>query len=318
MNSAAAFVSPDINDSASALALGIDTGGTQTRWALAKANQDIIASGTAAGLTALQLKSQQGRREFAQVFSDLAAAVRSHGHLQTVRVGITGFSDDMRIVIQEMLSGILRLPEERIRIGNDIEIAYLDSFKPGSGYLVYAGTGSIAAYIDEAGQFHRAGGRGYLLDDGGSGFWIAREAVRHIWRTEDECPGSSRDSLLAQEIFKSIGGDDWDSSKDFMYHRSRGDIGKLALAVAASANADPVAADILKRAGQELARLGMAMCQRFGNKPVVLSGRVLELHPFIAASCRTHLPSEINLRTSICQAHFSAARLAARQLQSIT
>lgn len=318
MNSAAAFVSPDINDSASALALGIDTGGTQTRWALAKANQDIIASGTAAGLTALQLKSQQGRREFAQVFSDLAAAVRSHGHLQTVRVGITGFSDDMRIVIQEMLSGILRLPEERIRIGNDIEIAYLDSFKPGSGYLVYAGTGSIAAYIDEAGQFHRAGGRGYLLDDGGSGFWIAREAVRHIWRTEDECPGASRDSLLAQEIFKAIGGDDWDSSKDFMYHRSRGDIGKLALAVAASANADPVAADILKRAGQELARLGMAMCQRFGNKPVVLSGRVLELHPFIAASCRTHLPSEINLRTSICQAHFSAARLAARQLQSIT
>ncbi|WP_423709352.1 N-acetylglucosamine kinase [Undibacterium sp. WLX3042] len=318
MNSAAAFVSPDINDSASALALGIDTGGTQTRWALAKANQDIIASGTAAGLTALQLKSQQGRREFAQVFSDLAAAVRSHGHLQTVRVGITGFSDDMRIVIQEMLSGILRLPEERIRIGNDIEIAYLDSFKPGSGYLVYAGTGSIAAYIDEAGQFHRAGGRGYLLDDGGSGFWIAREAVRHIWRTEDGCPGASRDSLLAQEIFKAIGGDDWDSSKDFMYHRSRGDIGKLALAVAASANADPVAADILKRAGQELARLGMAMCQRFGNKPVVLSGRVLELHPFIAASCRTHLPSEINLRTSICQAHFSAARLAARQLQSIT
>lgn len=318
MNLAAAFVSPDINDSASALALGIDTGGTQTRWALAKANQDIIASGTAAGLTALQLKSQQGRREFAQVFSDLAAAVRSHGHLQTVRVGITGFSDDMRIVIQEMLSGILRLPEERIRIGNDIEIAYLDSFKPGSGYLVYAGTGSIAAYIDEAGQFHRAGGRGYLLDDGGSGFWIAREAVRHIWRTEDECPGATRDSLLAQEIFKAIGGDDWDSSKDFMYHRSRGDIGKLALAVAASANTDPVAADILKRAGQELARLGMAMCQRFGNKPVVLSGRVLELHPFIAASCRTHLPSEINLRTSICQAHFSAARLAARQLQSIT
>lgn len=318
MNSETALVSPDINDSASALALGIDTGGTQTRWALAKANQDIIASGTAAGLTALQLKSQQGRREFAQVFSDLAAAVRSHGHLQTVRVGITGFSDDMRVVILEMLTGILQMPESRIRLGTDIEIAYLDSFKPGTGYLVYAGTGSIAAYIDGSGQFHRAGGRGYLLDDGGSGFWIAREAVRHIWRTEDECPGATRDSLLAQEIFKAIGGDDWDSSKDFMYHRSRGDIGKLALAVAASANADPVAADILKRAGQELARLGMAMCQRFGNKPVVLSGRVLELHPFIAASCRTHLPSEINLRTSICQAHFSAARLAARQLQSIT
>jgi N-acetylglucosamine kinase-like BadF-type ATPase len=55
------------------------------------------------------------------------------------------------------------MPEPCIRLGTDIEIAYLDSFKPGTGYLVYAGTGSIAAYIDEAGQFHRAGGRGYLL-----------------------------------------------------------------------------------------------------------------------------------------------------------
>jgi N-acetylglucosamine kinase-like BadF-type ATPase len=83
--------------------LGIDTGGTQTL-ALATANEDIIASGTAAGLTALQLKTQQGKQEFAQVFSDLAAAARSHGNLQTVRVGITGFSDDMRVVILEMLT----------------------------------------------------------------------------------------------------------------------------------------------------------------------------------------------------------------------
>jgi N-acetylglucosamine kinase-like BadF-type ATPase len=152
------FVFPGIKDNASALALGIDTGGTQTRWALATANEDIIASGTAAGLTALQLKTQQGKQEFAQVFSDLAAAARSHGNLQTVRVGITGFSDDMRVVILEMLTGILQMPEPCIRLGTDIEIAYLDSFKPGTGYLVYAGTGSIAAYIDEAGQFHRAGG----------------------------------------------------------------------------------------------------------------------------------------------------------------
>jgi hypothetical protein len=69
-----------------------------------------------------------------------------------------------------------------ISMRNDVEIAYLDSFAPGEGYLVYAGTGSIAAWIDADGQFHRAGGRGVTLDDGGGGFWIAREAMRHIWR----------------------------------------------------------------------------------------------------------------------------------------
>jgi N-acetylglucosamine kinase-like BadF-type ATPase len=99
-----------------------------------------------------------------------------------------------------------------------------------------------------------------------------------------------------------------------MYHHSRGDIGKLALAVAACANTDEVAADILKEPDKNWHDWEWQCAKRFGNKPVVLSGRVLELHPLIAASCRTHLPSDISLRTSICQAHFSAARLAARQL----
>ena len=59
-----------------------------------------------------------------------------------------------------------RLGAARRRLGGrrtivtDIEVAYLDVFRPGEGYLVYAGTGSIAAFIDEHDQFHRVGGRG--------------------------------------------------------------------------------------------------------------------------------------------------------------
>jgi hypothetical protein len=59
------------------------------------------------------------------------------------------------------------------------------------------------------------------------------------------------------------------------------------------------------------------MCARYGNKPVVLSGRVQELHPMIVESLRKHLPSEVSLRQSTCQAHFSAARLAAKQLHTL-
>ncbi|MFZ4528952.1 MAG: N-acetylglucosamine kinase [Undibacterium curvum] len=316
-------VPPDLTEASSPksyvpvqLGLGIDTGGTQTRWALATARQEIIASGTAEGLSALQMNSRDGKAAFQQIFGGLSATARIHGDLKTVKAGITGFGGDANVLLM-MLAKIFELPEQHISVGNDIEIAYLDIFSPGSGYLIYAGTGSIAAYIDPDGKLHRAGGRGYLLDDGGSGFWIAREALRHVWRIEDEQPGYWRQSPLARNLFHMIGAHDWNSSKEFVYHRSRGDIGKLALAVAAAAQQDQVAADILWRAGQELARLGMSMCARYGNKPVVLSGRVQELHPMIVESLRKHLPSEVSLRQSTCQAHFSAARLAAKQLHTL-
>ena len=299
------------------LGLGIDTGGTQTRWALAGADEEIIATGTAEGLTALHFNTVEGRNTFQQVFSGLAATARSHGILQSVRAGITGFGSNTQH-LQSTLAKIFELPEQHVTVGNDIEIAYLDTFRPGTGYLIYAGTGSIAAYIDEQGKFHRAGGRGYMLDDGGSGFWIAREALRHVWRLEDEEPDQWVNSNLARNVFQSIGGHEWNHSREFIYHRSRGEIGKLALAVASAASTDEVAMDILKRAGQELARIGIAMCKRFGNKPIALSGRVQELHPVITESLRAHLPPEISFRQRPCQAHFSAARMAVRQIQSLS
>ncbi|MES2036523.1 MAG: BadF/BadG/BcrA/BcrD ATPase family protein [Pseudomonadota bacterium] len=296
------------------IALGIDAGGTQTRWALATKDEQILASGTAAGLTALQTDNAEGVQAVHQVFAGLAAATRSHGQVSSIRAGITGFGGDAH-TLPDMLADCFDLEKEQILVSNDIEIAYLDIFKPGTGYLIYAGTGSIAAYIDANGEFHRAGGRGYLLDDAGGGFWIAREAMRKLWRAEDEHPDHWKNSEMAKRLFKLIGGNEWNISRDFIYHRSRGDIGKLAMAVAAAADSDPVAMAILQSAGKELARLGMAMCTRFGNKPIALSGRVQELHPAIVESLRLHLPPEISLRQSTCEAHFSAARLAARQLK---
>ena len=299
------------------IALGIDAGGTQTRWALASMDEQILASGTAAGLTALQTDNAEGLESLHQIFAGLAATAGSHGQVASIRAGITGFGGDAH-TLPTMLANSFSLTEAQISVSNDIEIAYLDIFKPGAGYLIYAGTGSIAAYIDEQLEFHRAGGRGYLLDDAGGGFWIAREAMRQLWRAEDEHPEHWKNSEMAVRLFKLIGGNDWNISRDFIYHRSRGDIGKLALAVAAAANSDPVAMTILQNAGKELARLGIAMCTRFGNKPIALSGRVQDLHPAVVESLRQHLPPEISLRQSTCQAHFSAARLAARQLKNQT
>src|SRR5471032_3499010 len=201
----------------------------------------------------------------------LATQVLAVGKPQGVCAGLTGF-DGLATLPAQWLAELLQVAPSAVTLRNDVEIAYLDSFAPGEGYLVYAGTGSIAAWIAADGVFHRAGGRGVLLDDGGGGYWIAREALRHIWRREDESPGAWRASAMARAVFAQIGGDDWSLSRHFMYGQERGAIGALAVAVAASADADPQARLILRQAGEELARLALALVSRCGARPIALAG----------------------------------------------
>ena len=295
------------------LGLGIDAGGTRTRWALADCAGSILAEGEVAGLSALQMGSDAGRADLYARLGTLAKAVLAHGHPAAIRAGLTGYGGD-GAQLQGWLVKLFDTPAAAITLSNDIEIAYAACFQPGEGYLVYAGTGSIGAWIDARGIFHRAGGRGVVLDDGGGGFSIARAALRHIWRVEDEQPGAWRDSPMAHAVFAHIGGSDWAVSRQFIYGQERGAFGQLALAVAASTDTDPAASTILREAGRELARLAIALRGRFGPRPVALSGRAATLHPLIADTMRAALPPDLPLNHARSEAHLAAARAAALSL----
>ena len=304
------------------IGLGIDAGGTQTRWALARSSGDVIAEGSVGGMSGLMMATATGREEIKAALRELARGMHqhTHPHAQPTRVyaGMTGFDEDGSAIVA-LIGEALHINPAQVTISNDIEIAFHDCFAPGGGYVVYAGTGSVAAFIDTAGELHRAGGRGGLLDDGGSGYWIAREALRHIWRSEDETPGAWQASPMAVEIFNKIGGSDWLYTRKFVYQSTRGDIGKLALAVAATADQDPIAHKILSDAGSELARLARAMISRFGSRPIALTGRAIQLHPAIEQTFRAAL-AEQNIQASmidvkISQPHIAAARVAASKSQ---
>jgi len=289
--------------------LGIDAGGTETRWALAAPGGRIVAEGVVAGLSALQMATDAGRASVRSTFVQLAQAVLAHARPGRVQAGLTGFGGN-DVQLTGWLAETLGIAPDAITLCNDIEIAYRASFAPGEGYLVYAGTGSIGAFIDADGTFHRAGGRGVVLDDGGGGFWIAREALRQIWRKEDEQPEAWRASPMAHAVFAHIGGADWALSRGFIYGSERGAIGRLALAVAASAERDPAAAAILREAGRELGRLALALVNRFGARPVALAGRAAELHPVIVDTMRAALPPSVSLSQTGLRSHHAAARMA--------
>lgn len=299
------------------LGLGIDAGGTRTRWAMARAEGEIAASGEAGGMSALLLGSIEGRARLKETLDGIAREAAAVGRPAAVQAGVTGLAEDSA-ELRALVGEAFGLGASAVTVGNDIVFAYLGIFQPEEGYVVYAGTGSVAAFVDGQGMLHRAGGRGSILDDGGSGFWIAREALRRIWRNEDCAPGVWRDSPLAVEVFARLGGSEWPRTREAVYGGDRGQVGRLAMAVAAVAERDAVARDILERAGVELARLGNAMTSRFGARPIALTGRAALLHPAIGGAMRSALSPGTALQVRPSEAHHAAARLAAKQAAAIS
>lgn len=300
------------------IGLGLDAGGTTTRWALADTAGRTVASGELAGFSGLMLASPEGREKIQALLADLAAACAPHGRVAAVCAGITGFDGDAAPAMAALAGAELDVPLAQVLLFNDIELACHAAFDPGEGYLVYAGTGSVAAFIDAQGQLQRAGGRGGIIDDGGSGYWIAVQALRRVWRAEDEQPGAWQESPLARSLFEHIGSSDWAATRNFVYSGQRGAIGQLALAVARVVDTDPVAAAILRAAGTELARLAKALIARHGPRPIALAGRVWDLHPSIEVALRDALGAErgdVSLRErSPLAAHQQAAQMAAAML----
>lgn len=315
---------PAVNDrstpkpaaSARSPGLGIDAGGTGTRWALAGADGTLLGEGRAAAISGLQLDDPGGRGAVADALREIAAAVAPLGAPGRVVAGVTGFEAAQASQLCERAAAALGLRPAAVWAMTDIELVCRAAFAPGQGVVLYAGTGSIAAHLDAAGTVHRAGGRGAVIDDGGGGHWIARRALREIWRAEDADPGAWRHSPLARRVFERIGGSDWAQTRQWVYSGAgtqRGEMGRLALAVAAAADEDPAALALMQAAGTELARLAAAMRRRFGALPLVLAGRVFDLHPAVEAGLRGALPAATAVQRLTIPPHHAAARLAARE-----
>ena len=299
------------------LFLGLDTGGTQTRWALVDEAGTVHREGLAAGFSGTQLHDSHDAHEtaaHAAVVQALREVAAGAAPVQRALAGVTGLDAAQAPLLGGLLARALGIDAAAVQVMSDIELACRAHCAPGQGVLVYAGTGSIAAFIDAQGTLHRAGGRGPVIDDAGGGHWIARQALRQVWRAEDQAPGASAHSPLAQQLFKAIGGSDWSQTRQWVYGATRGELGTLALAVAAAADEDPVALALLQAAGTELARLATALRHRFGPLPVVLAGRVFDLHPAVQTSLQQALPAgtPVQRAQAGAQAHVEAARIAAR------
>lgn len=295
------------------LGLGIDAGGTATRWRLAEPTGQSVAHGTADPLSG-HIFSKAAEDNAKRVIAEIARNVVKTGRPLGIVAGITGLSREAPAVgiMRSIFSSVFRVPEERVFVAEDMWIAYLSYFALGEGILIYSGTGSIGYYLTEAKDVIRVGGLGNLIDDGGSGFWVAREALKTVLRTEEERPGAGWTMTLGKTLAAAMGGATWNDVRTFVYGGDRGKIGALARAVADAANTgDPTALRILEEAGRELARLANSLMKRIGPRPVALVGGTARLHPAVAGAFRREIPHGVELITSDVDAALTAAHLAA-------
>ncbi|HEU6442473.1 MAG TPA: BadF/BadG/BcrA/BcrD ATPase family protein [Microvirga sp.] len=296
-----------------ALGLGIDAGGTATRWRLADEQGHCVAQGHADPLTG-HLFSAAAEERARQIILDMAQAVMRHGKPLGIIAGITGLTRDSpsEAKMRALFAEIFELQPDKVFVAEDMWIAYLSYFALGEGILVYSGTGSIGYYLSDAKEVIRVGGRGNLIDDGGSGFWIAREALKTVLRKEEESPGEGWATPLGRCLERALGGTDWNIVRSYVYGGDRGKIGFLAKAVGEAAKADDgTALHILREAGEELARLANSLTKRIGPRPVALAGGSSRLHPIVAEAFRHGLIAPVEFITTDLDAGLTAARLAA-------
>ena len=261
------------------LRLGVDAGGSGTKWALLR-GEDVLARGVTPPLTALVLASPEGAARLAALRDALPARPDS------AVVGLPGLSagTDVAGAAQARLAAALGLEPGRLQVMGDLDLAYRAHFQPGEGVLVYAGTGSIAYHVTEAGQIVRAGGRGYRIGDDGGGFSVGRAALRAL--TDELDLGRVPGSALAREVAGVTGGVDWDTLRAFAYGTpGAAEIARLAPAVGRAADAgDPDALDIVQEMARALADLAARVQAQTGPLPVRFAGGALKISPLVGAA----------------------------------
>jgi N-acetylglucosamine kinase-like BadF-type ATPase len=155
-------------------------------------------------------------------------------------------------------------------------LAYLRAATHGRpGIIVNSGTGSVAAGINEAGDYARAGGWGYLVDDEGSAYDIGMKALRSAFRMID---GRTPKTKLTSILMRRFRVARLENVLSTIYSGKLGVEGTASLSplVSASAATDKVSREILNKAGVTLAELACVLAKRLGMThdafPIVLVG----------------------------------------------
>lgn len=265
--------------------LGIDAGGSGSRWALIDECGSVVAEG--ADGPSIQV-AECGIEESAdRVVGVLAAIAARHpeGADAPVVVGLAGIAagsgaEDLTRALRA------RVPDRRIRMAEDTVSGAAAALGDGSGVALFAGTGSFAIARGPDGCLRRVGGRGSIASDLGSGYRLAVDAAARALRALDGMapPTALGASLVAAFEIKQL-----EDLGLALKQASTKSIAAAAPAVLRCAGEGDVGAiEVVRRAAADLADLARGAAVRGGlelsNSPVVLGGGTMRSETYRAAT----------------------------------
>ena len=167
----------------------------------------------------------------------------------------------------------------KLRLLGDQEIALAGAID-GPGAVLIAGTGSVCFGKDGQGRPFRAGGYGYLIDDGGSGYAIGRDILTAVARAHD---GRGPETCLTEAVFASLGIGELNQMITWLYSPETGkkEIASLApLLLPALERQDEAAMLIAQKAAEELCGLAAAFWKQSGiqNGELALLGSIFHYY----------------------------------------
>lgn len=267
--------------------LGIDGGGTKTKYVLYTQDGQILREATTGTVHILQIDKatcirtlQIGIEEVLKEDTEsvhIIAGLAGYGQEQVAR-------EKIEAVCQEAFQGYC------YTLYNDVQTAITGALNGQDGIVVIAGTGSIALSTI-AGKQRRCGGWGHLLGDEGSGYWLARKMLAVFCQQED---GRLEKTILYKEVMQACKlekGYDIISYVNSTLEGKRELIASLAkILYIAALKEDPYAIAIYQEAANEIAKLILVLAKDFKN-PITISyiGGVFQAQEFILEPLRVAL-----------------------------
>jgi N-acetylglucosamine kinase-like BadF-type ATPase len=272
------------------LIAGFDAGQTHTRCRLALVQAagsnnrlEPLAEGSGSGVS--HLAAADGPARFQAALTSSLAAARAQlseynpPPLAAAAVGASGVEQGSELQGrgQALAAAALGLAPEMVAVTGDERTALAGAFGAGAGVLVISGTGAIAVGRDGAGQSHRCGGWGWLLDGAGSAMDIGRDGLAASVAMAD---GRRAETPLRSALWQALGAGSAQAVKAAVVASDFGAAGFAQLAPVVDRLAysgDPEAIVIVRRSATALAELvvGVATALAMPAAPVCPVGGAL-------------------------------------------
>ncbi|GAA4396861.1 N-acetylglucosamine kinase [Tsukamurella soli] len=243
--------------------IGLDIGGSKTQ-AVKSVDGAVVAEALAGSANIASVGQAEAGRQL-----DIALARLGVDDVRAVCAGAAGVETPAgAAVLTRLLAD--RLPGARIKVVHDSQLI-LAAGGVRDGIAVISGTGAVA-WGRAGAKRARAGGWGYLLGDEGSGYWVAKQAVRHTLTCIDADGAADR---LGQQLAADCGLQDTSELLDHFYSQPerRYWAGRARVVFELASSGDPASRAIVDEAAAALAAIAVSVGQRIGSTgPVILAG----------------------------------------------